>query len=309
MTELELDRPHRGIRIHYRERCTRTEHDEQAPEVDAPPRPLEQAAPASDSPVAPMTFKLRHPLSGEHGHTGIPLVFLHGGWGYLAYPLDKLMDRLGERRIIIPDRSGYGRSTPRDRLPVPLHAAAARETLAFLDALGLSRVALWGHSDGAVIAAIIACDAPARIAALVLESIHLDRHKPASRAFFAGMVETPDELGERMIERLRQDHGERWRDVLRMEGEAWLDILAGANDPRADFYGDRLADIRVPTLLVHGLDDPRTEPGELARISDLLPHAERLFLADGGHCPHARSITAPTVGEAVAAFLARHAAR
>jgi pimeloyl-ACP methyl ester carboxylesterase len=94
---------------------------------------------------------------------GFPLLFLHSGWGYAIYPFDRQIAEL-ERDFAItnPDRSGYGRSTRLTRFPASLHAAGAEETLAVLDALCIDKSVLWGHSDGAVIAARIALDAPHR---------------------------------------------------------------------------------------------------------------------------------------------------
>src|SRR5687767_8623527 len=82
---------------------------------------------------------------------GDPLVFLHGGWGYEFYPFDAQIAVLGAtHRIVIPDRTGYGRSPRIAALPPRFHEAAANETLGVLDELGIARAALWGHSDGAV---------------------------------------------------------------------------------------------------------------------------------------------------------------
>ena len=64
-------------------------------------------------------------------------------------------------RILIPDRTGYGGSGTLDVQRPDFHRRAAEETLAVIDALGLDRVALWGHSDGAIIALLLALLAPA----------------------------------------------------------------------------------------------------------------------------------------------------
>jgi pimeloyl-ACP methyl ester carboxylesterase len=69
---------------------------------------------------------------------------------------------------------------------------------------------------------------------------------------------------------LAREHGDGWRDLIRTNGDAWLRI---ADDPSAaadDLYGGRLADLRVPTLVIHGARDPRTEPGELEAIREAL---------------------------------------
>src|SRR5689334_5709845 len=150
---------------------------------------------------------------------GVPLLVLHGGWGYEFYPFDAQIAALSDRRIVIPDRTGYGKSARIAALPAGFHHAAAAEHEALLDALGIERCAIWGHSDGAVIATIMAQRRPARIAAIVVEAIHLDRAKPRSREFFVTMAENPDGFGPRVAARLAADHGEDyWRTVLSARG-------------------------------------------------------------------------------------------
>src|SRR5690242_10050261 len=146
---------------------------------------------------------------------GIPLVFLHGGWGYEVYPFDQAIAALSGRfRILIPDRTGYGRSTPIMKLPADFHRRAAIETAHFLDALHIERTVLWGHSDGAVIAALLALDAPRRVSAAIFEAFHYTRAKNGSTGFFRAMISEPDTVGGRASVALGRDHGEEWRKVL-----------------------------------------------------------------------------------------------
>ncbi|MCA9680098.1 MAG: alpha/beta fold hydrolase [Kofleriaceae bacterium] len=230
---------------------------------------------------------------------GVPVVHLHGGWGYDIYPVDAAA--LPGARLVIPDRTGYGASTAIDALPPRFHEAAAIETERLLDALGIDRCVVWGHSDGAVIAALLGLRDPARYRGLVLEAIHVDRAKPGSRQFFTDMAEDPTRFGPRVAAVLHGDHGDRWQDVLRMGGRAWLAIAARPDD---DFYGGRLAALAPPVLIVHGADDPRTEPGELDALRRALPAAELAILPDGGHCPHAHPRTAAEVTARIGAFVA-----
>jgi pimeloyl-ACP methyl ester carboxylesterase len=233
---------------------------------------------------------------------GAPLVILHGGWGYEFYPFDEAIAALPERRIVIPDRTGYGRSPRLTDLPARFHHAAAREHEALLDALGIERAAIWGHSDGAVIAAIMALHRPARVSAVILEALHLDRAKPGSREFFATMVERPDEFGPRVTARLAAEHGDPgWRAVVGASGRAWLAI---ARDPDQDFFDHRLAALAVPALVIQGVDDPRTEPGELDRLARDAPSAEIYWVAGGGHAPHCERKVRAEVTERAASFLA-----
>lgn len=242
---------------------------------------------------------------------GRPIVLLHGGWGYEIYPFDRQIAALaGTHRLVAPDRTGYGRSGRLARQATDFHHRAAAETFAVIDALGLDRPVVWGHSDGAVIALLMGLAGPDRLSGLIVEAAHFLRRKPGSREFFEAMLRDPDSLGERVTGVLARDHGEGWRDVISANGDAWLLIANDATAPTADLYGGRLAELRVPTLVIHGARDPRTEPGELEALREALTRraeAPRHFsiLPEGGHSPHSERATADEVTRIAAAFLAQ----
>jgi pimeloyl-ACP methyl ester carboxylesterase len=228
---------------------------------------------------------------GRHGENepGRTVVFLHGGWGYGVYPIDRQIEAFGESvRFVIPDRSGYGRSSPvPGAMLVDFHQRAAAETLAVLDALGIEKPVLWGHSDGAVIATMVALMAPERCERLILEAFHFYRVKPRSRGFFERFHERPEDLGEETQRLLAEDHGEdRWRHVVSRSTGAWLRIADESTRADEDLYGGRLGELRVPTVFLHGESDPRTEPDEMERVKRAAPQAEVRFVKDGQHSPH-----------------------
>ena len=240
---------------------------------------------------------------GEVG-AGPPIVMLHGGWGYEIYPFDRQLAVLSaDHRLVVPDRTGYGGSGRLVRQEVDFHHRAAAETFAVIEALKLERPVLWGHSDGAVIALLMGLAAPERLSGLIAEAAHVFRNKPASRAFFETMMDDPDGLGERVATVLAREHGDGWRDLIRANGDAWLRIAEQRPTPEADLYGGRLATLRLPTLVVHGGRDPRTEPGELDELRAAVPHATFEILPDGGHSPHSERATADEVTRAAQRFL------
>jgi len=185
------------------------------------------------SPLAPGVSPVR--IHYRDTGAGRPLLVLHGGWGYEIYPFDRQVAALArDHRIVIPDRTGYGRSGRLEAQEIDFHARAAGETFAVIDALGLDRPILWGHSDGAVIALLMGLTQPDRVGGLIVEATHLFRSKPASRPFFDTMMADPDGLGERVAGILAQEHGDRWRDVIRINGIAWRRIADERPTPDAD---------------------------------------------------------------------------
>jgi pimeloyl-ACP methyl ester carboxylesterase len=195
-------------------------------------------------------------------------------------------------QVIIPDRSGYGRSSKRALFNADFHRLAAAETVAFCEALKIRRAMFWGHSDGAVIAAWIGLMAPKQrpmlaLDGLILEALHYYRVKRNSIDFFTGLAANPDSLGERAISILAHDHGEEhWRDAIRGDCRAWIEIAQGSNPPGPDLYNGRLREIVAPVAIVHGECDPRTEPSELDQVRRELPAAQVYIVPGAEHSPH-----------------------
>ena len=265
----------------------------------------------ASSPLAPGLSPVR--VYYREAGTGRPLVILHGGWGYEIYPFDRQVAALApDYHVVIPDRSGYGRSGRIERQETDFHHRAAAETWAVIDALGLERPTLWGHSDGAIIALLMGLSAPDRVQQVIVEATHFFRNKPSSRDFFETMIGAPDGLGERVANVLERDHGPGWRDQIRMNGDAWLRIAADPSAPTPDLYEGRLGEIRVPLLVIHGARDPRTEPGELEALQAALERRDGgtsrfVVLPDGSHSPHSERATADQVTRIARAFLNREA--
>ena len=99
--------------------------------------------------------------------SGRPLVMLHGigsGSGSFLRQLETLSDRF---RVIASDAPGYGKS-PALPQSAPVAADYAAALARLLDALGLDRVLLVGHSLGALTAGAFATAHPQRLGGLIL---------------------------------------------------------------------------------------------------------------------------------------------
>lgn len=239
-----------------------------------------------NSPLAQGTAEIHY---REYG-SGAPLIFLHGGWGYHIFPINRELPALKSHRVLIPDRSGYGLSTKPAKFGGDFHVRAAQETLSFLDALGIPDAVFWGHSDGSVIAAWMALMAPERCRGLILEAFHYSRRKVNSRSFFEDMVAAPEGFGERVSSVLAHEHGEDyWRELVQTEGSTWLEIAKMADSGTEDLFNGRLGELLVPTVIIHGARDPRTDPGELETVQNALPSARIRMIEAGAHCPHNES--------------------
>jgi pimeloyl-ACP methyl ester carboxylesterase len=241
-------------------------------------------------------------MAYEEVGRGRTLVCLHSGWGEKAMPFDDAREVLASRyRLVFPDRFGYGRSDPLEWLDVDYHARAAEDLVELLDRLGVGAAILWGHSDGAVSAALVAADHPERVGALVLEAAHF--HRAKSLEFFETYARDPERLPEHVKERLVGDHGARWRDVVRLHSEVWIAF----HEIGRDFYEGRLERIACPALVLHGAKDPHTPVVEVEEIARRIRGADLQVLPDGGHSPHSEPATARTCSLRVAEFLERYA--
>jgi pimeloyl-ACP methyl ester carboxylesterase len=240
------------------------------------------------------------------GTSGAPLVFLHGGWGYGIYPIDAQLKLASKTRVLIPDRSGYGRSSKPAAFGIDFHRRAAEETLLLLDSLHIGKTVFWGHSDGAVIAARLGLDWPERCLGLILEAFHYYAEKRVSREFFQTMAAAPENFGGRVTDVLRREHGDPyWRELLRSEGQTWLDLAAAAENGTQDLYQGRLSQLAVPAVFLHGASDPRTDPGELDEVRRQLPAAAMHIIEGAGHSPHNEPASSGKCTQVVMDVLAR----
>lgn len=234
---------------------------------------------------------------GSWAGAGTVILFLHEGLGSLSMWRDfpGLLSKRTRHPVVAWSRRGYGWSAASAVSYAPDYMHIEAELLRdLIDALGLKRVILFGHSDGGSIALIAAALHPERVAGLILEAPHVyvEQLTVDSIGELRALYPTKD-IGLRLAKYHRDPEAVFWR---------WNDIWL---DPRfRDWNIDGLlSDIKAPALLIQGDSDEYGSLDQLDRIETVLK-ARRLVLPFCGHSPHRDQ--AQKVLDASAAFL--HAA-
>jgi pimeloyl-ACP methyl ester carboxylesterase len=220
---------------------------------------------------------VRRPARGA----GQPLVLLHG-IGSNAQSFEMLMAMLPPSLDVIAwNAPGYGSSQPlAEASPAPRDYAAA--LLNFLDALGLNRVVLVGHSLGALIAGSFAAHHPARVAALALLSPALGYRLAAGQQLSPALQARIDEIQALGPSRFAAERAPKLVHAPERNPAlvaAVREAMAAVNVPgyvqavRALGAGDLLAACRAitaPALVAVGAEDTVTPPANARAVFSAL---------------------------------------
>lgn len=221
---------------------------------------------------------------------GSPLVCVHGIGvsGRYFVPLARELAR--DRRVLVPDLPGWGRS---QRPPRALDLPELADALgAFLDEQGLARVPLVANSFGCQIALELAVRAPERIERLVLVGPTVD---PRFRSF-------PRHAWRFVVDCLREPPALVAIVVRDYLSFGPLRFAATARTALRDRPEEKLPRVGAPTLVVRGGRDGFVTQAWSERAAALLPRG-RLAVVAGA--PHAAHFTDPArVAELVRELLA-----
>lgn len=248
-----------------------------------------------------LEWRLVQPDGRRAGSDGPTLVLLHEGLGccalWRAFP-SALAKRTGLAAFAY-SRAGYGRSSPGERpLPLDYHRIEALEVLPkVLDAAGIVRPVLIGHSDGGTIALIYASVASPPPAAVVTMAAHVFNEEVTLRGIEAAREAF---AGTDLRERLSVYHGDNVDGAFWGWCDAWLSPLF-----RDWNVEDVLPAISCPVLAIQGADDHYGTVAQVEAIAGQVSGpARRLILSRCGHAPHLEQPEEACA--AIAEFLAAH---
>jgi 3-oxoadipate enol-lactonase len=243
----------------------------------------------------------------DTGGAGLPIVLAHG------FMMDRTMfdsqvAALADRyRVITWDERGFG-ETDYDHRPFTYWDLAS-DCIGLLDHLGIGRAVVGGMSQGGFIALRVALTAPERVRALVLLDTQAGTEDPEVIPLYQGMIDDwvangpSDEVASVTAglivgePTLNETWIERWKarphQELALPGQALL---------TRDDVTDRLGEIVVPALVVHGTADVSISMDKAEALAAGLSGSTGVVVVEGG--THSANLTHPTeVNRAITEFL------
>lgn len=205
-------------------------------------------------------------------------------------PVLALLPR-GVRAIAVSQR-GHGESAkPETGYRVEDFAA---DVVPLLDALGVERAVLAGHSGSCLTARRVALDHPERVAGLILEA------SPTTLRDDARLLRFVESVVSELADPISADFARSFvvgtssesvptgfldllvKEILRVPARVWQEMFAGLLD-----YDDQteLPRIDVPTLLVWGDADALVSREMQDRLVGAIPNADLLVYPGVGHTP------------------------
>lgn len=237
---------------------------------------------------------LRHRAYGAESTGSLPVVLIHGLFGAAAN-WHGIASRLAEhRRVLVPDLRNHGDSPWDECMDYP---SMAGDLAALLDALGIERAHLVGHSMGAKAAMWLTLTESQRVGSLVVADMAPVAYGSRFEGLVAALSDFPlRELRDRrdadrrlsetiasaavrayLLMNLVQDQNGNWRWRLNLAALARsMDAILGFPDATGrQFPG--------PALFLYGGGSDYLTGEALPRIRALFPLARLRAIPEAGH--------------------------
>src|SRR5688572_14329577 len=228
-------------------------------------------------------------LAFERRGKGTPLVLLHGYpldhhiWDFVVPLLEDTFD------IIMPDLRGFGESTLNDTTPTM--DTFASDIVGLLDALGIEKTALAGHSMGGYIALAFTKLYPERVSGLGMISTQTVADPPDKKeGRYKSAVDVADHgiagVVEAMAPKFTADAALQLAAHEIMEKQI-PSAYIGALKAMAERMNTNtvLASLIFPLVLIHGDQDQLIPIDRAREVKSVVPAAHLIELQGIGHIP------------------------
>lgn len=225
---------------------------------------------------------------------GRPVLFLHGWLGSWRYWLPSMEITSSYFRTYAFDLIGFGDT--QQRSIEPSIGAYGDQVIRFLDALGIDRITLVGHSMGGMVALKTAIEHPERIervvtvgAPIVGSSLAMLLKLTAFQPIARGMSTFP-RLTQRLFryfldEANEQDMLEILEDSVKSTADS---VRASVRSMMRTDLRPELPRLRVPALVIHGSRDDIVMPSQIEVIccaQATAPYLRQLTIEGSRHFP------------------------
>jgi len=231
---------------------------------------------------------------GDGARDQLPLLLIHGLFGAASNWRGIARRFAGQRRVLVPDLRNHGESPWDGRMDYP---AMAGDLVALLDAQGIERAHLVGHSMGGKVAMWLALTEPQRVASLAVADMAPLTYEGHFGGLIAALLALPlaqlrdrqdadARLGQAigssavrgyLLQNLVQDAQGHWR--WRMN----LPVIAGSMDVILGFPDAGGRQFPGPTLFLYGGRSNYLTSEALPRIRALFPLARLRSIPEAGH--------------------------
>jgi pimeloyl-ACP methyl ester carboxylesterase len=233
-----------------------------------------------------------------HG-AGQPLVLI-SGLGYPLWQWHKMVPFLAEHfQVITFDNRGVGQS---DKPTGPYTAQMlAADTAGLLDALGIEKAIIAGHSMGGFVAQAMALDFPQKVAKLILCSTNFGgpHHVPVTPEAMKVLTDVTSDALTRFKNGLSVSTAPDWSENNPEMIEEWVKWrVANPIDPapyqaqlaiglgllpEAAAFEDKLSRLNVPTLILFGAHDKVVPPENASLLAEKISGSKVVILPNAGH--------------------------
>ena len=208
---------------------------------------------------------------------GRPIVLVHGN-GEDHHLFDTEIRQLAEAGFTVyaPDSRGHGKSTLVSDEPVTEYhyADMAEDIYQFIKELGLKKPALYGHSDGGIIALLLEISHPGTLGIMAASGTNL----------------SPQGLIPSFIE--------EYSEINKKEEDPLITLML--TEPHID--PESLKKIRIPVLVTAG-DNDLILRSETEKIAAALPDSEMVIVEDADHGSYI--VDSEVMGKLLLGFLQR----
>jgi pimeloyl-ACP methyl ester carboxylesterase len=206
---------------------------------------------------------------------GRPLIFLHDWIGSWRYWIPAMQAASISFRTYALDFWGFG-----DSAKNPTYYSIDQQiglVDEFMEAMGMGKVALIGHGLGAIVAVKFCERYPKLVDRTVAIGFPIEENAIHTRLNGS----SPQELADWLLNRTPATEAV-WAETPKTDPQAIDVSLANIIDLQPHTLVNNLS---LPTLFVHGSEDPLIQTPELERLNRLPPQAHYIIFDGAGHFP------------------------